>query len=146
MSAFTVAKTVLRDMQCLKKALMNLGFKESEIEHHSEAQTLHGYQGDTRKQKAHLIIRKRHVGSASNDIGFEKQKDGSIVAHISNYDRGSRGYKGFNYGDDFINKLSQQYALEKVREECELNGFLLDEAQVGADGWIEVNAENYVGY
>ena len=146
MSTFTIAKTVLRDMQCLQKALKNLGFKTEELEYSHEAKALYGYQGDARDQKANLIIRRQHVGSSSNDIGFEKQKDGTIVAHISEYDRGAAGRKGFNYGDKFIDKLSQQYALEKVREECEISGFLVDEVTVDEDGWIEIEAENYVGF
>ena len=52
-----------------------------------------GYMGDARAEKAHIIIRRRQLDSASNDIGFAR--DGNVVyqALISEYDRGI----GFNH-------------------------------------------------
>ncbi len=75
------------------------------IEVHEEAKNLYGYQGDKRKQKAHIIIRKKYVGSSSNDIGFLK-KDGKYLTIASAYDRAWRTGKK-------INKLKQTYG-EKV--------------------------------
>jgi len=67
------------------------------------AQSLHGYAGDTRKQKAHVIIPRSQVGSASNDVGFEKIK-GKYVMHLSEYDQ--HGFK--------TNKLKQLYQKSKI--------------------------------
>jgi hypothetical protein len=36
------------------------------------AQNLYGYLGDKREQKAHIIIPRSQITSASNDIGLEK--------------------------------------------------------------------------
>jgi hypothetical protein len=56
---------------------------------HDIAQSLVGYKGDTRKQKANVIVRCCNVGSASNDLGWEwDEKAGVFVEHISDYDKG----------------------------------------------------------
>lgn len=39
-------------------------------------QPLYGYQGDLRSDSAHVIVRRAHLGRASNDIGFLHQEDG----------------------------------------------------------------------
>jgi hypothetical protein len=69
------------------KALVRAGWKENQIEVHDEAQHLVGYQGDQRKDKANVIIRRKYVGGASNDLGFVLQEDGTYKAIVSEYDR-----------------------------------------------------------
>ena len=90
MSEYTVCETQIKDVEALKEALRGLDVLDAHIEEHKEAQPLYGYQGDMRKQKAHIIIRRQHVGGASNDIGFEKQADGSYKAWVSRFDRNCR--------------------------------------------------------
>lgn len=69
----------------LVMALHHLGF--TVLEQHATPQPLHGYQGDRRAQRAHVIIRRSHTGlAASNDVGFERNADGTWSAHISDYD------------------------------------------------------------
>lgn len=85
MSAYIEFSTSMRDPECLMKALEMMGFKKEHIEFHKEAASLRGVDNDIRPQKAHVIIRKKHVANAANDIGFE-MKDGRFVAHISEYD------------------------------------------------------------
>ena len=48
--------------------------------------SLYGYQGDRRKETANIVIRRKFVGSASNDLGFQKT-DAGYVAVISEFDR-----------------------------------------------------------
>jgi len=67
------------------------------------AQRLHGYRGDLRDQKAHVIIPRSQVGSASNDVGFEKVK-GKYIMHLSEFDQ-----HGFQ-----TNKLKQIYQKAKI--------------------------------
>jgi len=67
------------------------------------AKNLKGYQGDTRPQKAHIIIPKSQVGQASNDVGFEKIK-GKYIMHLSEFDQ-----HGFR-----TNKLKQLYNKAKI--------------------------------
>ena len=74
---------------------------------HIEPQNLQGYQGDERAQKAHIIIRKKYVGSSSNDVGFYLEKGKQKYKVIaSEFDSAWRTGKK-------INKLKQVYG-EKI--------------------------------
>jgi len=87
MSEFTVCETQIKDLDVLLDTLKEFGYDSTKVEVHEEATNLVGYQNDKRQQKAHVVIRKNNVGSASNDIGFEKQSDGTYTAHVSDYDK-----------------------------------------------------------
>jgi len=86
------------------------------VEVHMERQNLHGYHGDVREQKAHIIVRRQYVGGSSNDIGFEKKADGSWVAHVSDFD------KSF-YGEAWQKKLLSKWAVQKTGLEVEKRGY-----------------------
>lgn len=107
----------MTDPKAVVQALCRLGFKENQIEVHTEAQHLYGYQGDQRAQKAHIIIRRQFVGGASNDIGFEKTSNGSYRAIISEYDRNHH-----NYNDTWLCKLGTYYGVEKTKAEFKTRG------------------------
>ena len=114
MSHFVECETTFRDPQALVAALTECGFKESQIEVHQEAVALYGYQGDKRPQQAHIVIRRQHVGSGANDVGWEKQPDGSYTAWISEFDSGVGKYnsrrESAKFNQTMQNKLKQEYA------------------------------------
>lgn len=85
MSEFVLADSEYKDADCIKESLKELGY---EHEDHQEPQTLFGYRGDERTQKANIIIRKKHVGTLSNDIGFLRKEDGTYQLIISEFDIG----------------------------------------------------------
>jgi hypothetical protein len=85
MSHFTRLRTTLRDADLLATALRRVGYRHVEV--HDTPQTLYGYQGDARPERAELVVRREHIGRSSNDIGFARQPDGSFEAIISEYDR-----------------------------------------------------------
>lgn|SRR4030043_1275797 len=117
MSHYCEMNVELNDPDCLVKALESLGFL-GKVEVHQIAQSLYGYRGDVRQQKAHIIIRRKYVGSSSNDIGFERQLDGTYKAYISEYDRNSLGYN-----DKWLKKLKQAYTVEKTTKEAKKQGW-----------------------
>src|SRR5210317_670333 len=80
MSHFVECRTEFRDPQALIAALIECGFAADQIEVHAEAVPLYGYQGDTREQRAHVVIRRQHVGSGANDVGWQRQPDGTYRA------------------------------------------------------------------
>jgi len=124
MSHFVDIVTEIRDKKALIKALCRLGF-EGKVEAYDIAQSLYGYQNDVRKEKAHVIIRKKYVGGSSNDIGFEQQVDGRFLAHISEFDQGTGTYKSRSdagYGKVWQDKLSTYYGVEKAKMEFEKKG------------------------
>lgn len=118
MSHFVDIITEIKDKEALIKALERMGFKDK-IEVYDVAQNLYGYQNDLRKQKAHVIIRKRYIGSSSNDIGFEKRSE-RFIAHISDFDQGTGEYAGrtdAKYGETWQKKLYTYYGVEKAKIE-----------------------------
>ncbi len=134
MSHYSRIRSKMKRRSALVKALMDLGLQESQIEIHEDAVNLQGYQGDTRSQKANIIIRRRNVGGASNDIGFVRLEDGTYEAIVSDYDKANgashkndltkqtKGYSG-----KWMELLSQRYSFRVIEEEAGIAGFSLDE-------------------
>lgn len=107
-------------------ALNELGYK---YEEHEIPQSLYGFQGDERQQKANIIIRRSDVGSASNDIGFVKSGDKYNVI-ISEYDQRL-------YGKKFGNHLTQLYAKYKFIKQAKKMGYTI-KSQKEENGRIKI--------
>jgi len=131
MSHYSEVMIELTDEGCLVAALSRLGFK-GKVEVHREAQPLYGYQGDVRSQKAHVIIRRQHVGPAANDLGFERQADGRYRVWVSDYDRTYN-----KYDDAWLGRLKQAYGVEKARAEAKKRGYRVSEQKLD-DGRIRL--------
>ena len=131
MSHYSEVMIELTDEGCLLAALKRLGF-EGKVEMHHEAQALYGYQGDVRAQKAHVIVRRQHVGPAANDLGFERQADGKYRVWVSDYDRTYN-----KYGDAWMGRLKQAYGVEKAKAEAKKRGYRVSE-QKQDDGCIRL--------
>ena len=107
MSKYLVFPDVIfKDRRLLLAALADLGYSEVE---QGDALALYGYQGDRRPETAELVVRRRHIGSASNDLGFSRTSQG-YAPIISEYDRGTL------HSGQFIAKLRVAYG-ERVVEE-----------------------------
>ncbi len=124
MSHYSEVQVEFRDKAALVAALGRLGFGPDKLEVHQEAKALYGYQGDKREQQGQIIIRRQHVGLAANDIGFERQSDGSYKAWISDFDQ---SVTGNNYGKDWQGKLKQAYGVEKAKAEARKKGYRVTE-------------------
>lgn len=129
MSHFTAIKTQIKDAEALVKALADVGFKQ--VERHDIAQHLYGFQGDMRSQSAEVIVRRKYIGTASNDIGFQRQKDGTFEAIISEYDRRK-------YAQPWLNQIMQRYAYHALVAAAPTQGFTVEAEEVLADGTIRV--------
>jgi hypothetical protein len=128
-SHFTRLRTRITDAAALVRALADLGLKTVEV--HETAQPLYGYKGDQRAQTAEVIIRRKFVGRASNDIGFMRREDNSFDAIISGYDRRK-------YSDDWLNHLTQRYAYHLARAKLTEQGFDLVSEETAEDGRIHL--------
>jgi hypothetical protein len=117
MSHFNKIATQMTDLKALVRALKRMGYTDSQIESYEEAHALYGYQGDVRSQKANVIIRRKYISGSANDVGWEKQKDGKIVSHISDYDAGIGNYKSSSatHGATWQTKLETYYNVEKAK-------------------------------
>lgn len=130
MPHFTQLRTRFTNAEFLLSALKDLGFDQ--VEAHADAQSLYGYRGDRRPEKAHLIIRRVHIGPASNDIGFHLAPSGTYEAIISEFDR-SQGYS-----HTWLGQLSQRYAYRAARSELEQQGFAVAAEETTTSGQIHL--------
>ena len=146
MSHFVECQTEFRDRQALVAALMECGFEESQIKVHDEASVLYGYQGDVRPQKAHIVIRRQHVGSGANDTGWERQPDGTYRAWISEFDAGVGQYKHrqdtARFNQMMQNKIKQEYAYQVISRQQRALGRSVERQRLPS-GEIEVTIGGY---
>ncbi len=78
----TFPDVIFKDRRLLLAALADLGYADVET---GEALPLYGYQGDQRPETAEIVVRRQHVGSASNDLGFARIAEG-FAPIVSEYD------------------------------------------------------------
>ena len=114
MSKYEVLRTVLSEERFLVEALRELGYSP-DVSH--EGMSLYGYLGDERPEKAHIVIRRRQLDSASNDIGFARDANGVYRALISEYDRGI----GFN--DGWLGRVAQTYKERQTMAVAKSKGY-----------------------
>jgi hypothetical protein len=133
-SHYSEVQIEFRDGAALVAALERLGFK-GKVEVHQEAKALYGYQGDKREQQAHIIIRREHVGEAANDIGFQRQSDGTYRAWISEFDQTRNS--GTRYDGAWVGRLKQSYGIEKAKAEAKKKGYRVTE-QKQDDGRVRL--------
>lgn len=129
MSHFTTIKTRITDTEALVEALRDVGFAGVEV--FGQPQHLHGYQGDRRKQTAEVVIRREHVGEASNDIGFKRRGDGEYDAIISEFDRSK-------YNSKWLEKLTHRYAYHLAVHKMTEQGFDLVSEEAQANGAVHL--------
>ncbi|MBX9772557.1 MAG: DUF1257 domain-containing protein [Candidatus Obscuribacterales bacterium] len=125
MSHYTKVKTKIVDRDFLVKALAQLGFTNVEV--HDTPVNLVGYLGDTRSQKANVVIRKQYVGMSSNDIGFVQGKDGSFSMIVSEFDASQ-------FDDAWLMKLTRTYAEAVVTDKLASQGFVVQKSETRKDG------------
>lgn len=139
MSHFNNFETEITDKEALLRALCRCdsrngyAFQRNQIEDHNEATNLYGYQSDRRDQKAHVIIRRQHVGKCSNDLGFVKGENGNYNAVISDYDSGF-------YNKRWLGKLTTYYNVEKSKMELDAKGIAYTET-IDTKGRIQLRAK-----
>lgn len=112
MSAYIQFATPMTDQECLIEALADLGFDKKCIEVHGFPVPLFGYEGRPRSQRAEIIIRRKHVGAVSNDIGFQRTPTGYLLI-VSDYDRN-------NYGSAWLMKLQESYQKHESNKRARL--------------------------
>lgn len=111
MSAYIQLATPMTDVECLVDAIADVGFARAVVEVHEEAVSLVGYEGAARVQHAHVIIRRQHIGSASNDIGFVRTPTGLRLI-VSDFDR-------TRFDAMWLARLSEQYELHRKEKELQ---------------------------
>jgi len=111
-SAYIVLGTPMTDEECLLEALADVGFAGDRVEVHAEPVCLQGYEGRLREQVAHVVIRRKHLGGSSNDIGFLRTPTG-YQALVS-------GYDSIAHGAGWLQTLQQRYAVRHAAKVARL--------------------------
>lgn len=97
---------VFKDRRLLLAALTDVGYAEVE---EGQVLPLYGYHGDKRTETAELVVRRKYIGSLSNDIGFTRTPSG-YVPILSEYDQRTL------HGGRFLVKLRTAYSERVVGE------------------------------
>lgn len=121
MSKYVELRTSLTDERYLVEALRELGY---EPEVCPEGRPLVGYVGDQRAERAHVIIPRAQLDSASNEIGFARDNGGVYQAIVSEYDRGI----GFN--DAWLGRLVQVYKERQTMAVAKAKGYVFKGREV----------------
>jgi len=121
MSKYVQMATALTEERYLAEALHELGYAPEVCR---EGKALIGYLGDERAERAHIIIRRRHLDSASNDIGFARDGSGVYRAIISEYDR------GIGFDDAWIGRVSQAYKEHQTMAVAKAKGYIFKGREV----------------
>ncbi|THV36364.1 DUF1257 domain-containing protein [Glycomyces buryatensis] len=129
MSHFTTMTTQITDPEALRSALGDVGYGDVEV--HDHAQPLYGYLGDQRSDRANVIVRRRHIGRASNDIGFRREEDGHYLAVISEYDRRV-------HDDAWLGRVSARHAYNATSATLAEQGFHIADETVEEDGTVRL--------
>lgn len=129
MSHFTTLATQLTDSEALCAALVDVGYRDVEV--HDEAQPLYGWRGDQRRDRAHVIVRRKHIGPASNDLGFLQQPDGRYLAVISEYDSSA-------HDQAWLGRVTARHAYHVASRTLAAQGFDLVEETADRDGTVRM--------
>lgn len=149
MSHYSKIKTKITNKSFLLKALNDLGFTEEQIRVSDTPMQLQGYGGDMRVDTAEIILPRKYVGGASNDIGFKLQEDGSWGAIISEYDsknntavRKNERTKGItSYNSDWLNTLNQRYSYQHIKQQVvDNNYYITSEREENGEVFLEVES------
>ena len=85
---------------------------------------LFGYQGDERPERAHVVIRRNQLDSASNDIGFRRDANGVYRAIVSEYDR-RLGFDGA-----WLGRVAPAYKERQAMAASKARGYVFQGRQV----------------
>jgi hypothetical protein len=117
MSKYSSIDTCFDDQDALVEALKADGFQPLLAKDQVAGDPLTGYQGDKRKDRAHVIIPRQQIGGASNDIGFRRGTDGTFRVVISEFD------KGCGRDDKWLGKIRQRFVEAKQMAEWKRQGY-----------------------
>lgn len=133
MSKFMIIKTEFTDGEILKQALGEIGCKYEE----GKNLTLRNFIGQplNTRHDYMIVVRRKHVGVASNDVAFYKKEDGTSGATISEFDVGMK---------NLLPKLRQKYTELKVKKEAIAKGFKIISEEKMKDGTIKLVARKWL--
>lgn len=129
MSKYKRIQAEFKDEAVLRQALEACGVPFEQ----GQSLPMYGYHGDRRPETAEYVIRRAHIESSANDLGFHRLADGSIEVIISEYDSGSESRPA----TQVLNRVKQQYAYHAVVKRAAAQGYHIVK-QPTTDGTLRV--------
>lgn len=121
-------------------------FGKGNVEVHERPVGLFGVEGRDRSKlkpasadyapECHIVIRRKNVGSAANDIGFRRLEDGTYSAYISEYDQVR------NFGPERQGQLLQAYGVRVSEKQLSSQGYSTTR-QTREDGTVQIIATKW---
>lgn len=121
-------------------------FGEGTVEVHENGDGLYGYTGNNRSllgtnskdyaPPCHLIVRRKNVGSAANDVGYRRTEEGGYVAYVSDYDKKS------NFKSEKRDRVMQDYATRVAEKQLRKQGYSVKRT-ITSDGVVKLTAVKY---
>ncbi len=133
MSHFTTVETKINDLQCLTRALKDLGYVYTEAQQGQEL-FVKGYQGQ--KTGAQIAIH----ASKTYDIGVKIDAKGNAVFVADWW--GVETTRGVEE-TDFVKQVTRRYSYHKVMKEVEKKGFKLETEEVKEDQTIQIRVRTW---
>jgi hypothetical protein len=125
MSKYKRIQTQLKDRDALLAAIDAVGVP-CEVAEEGGPLSLYDWHGFRRPEKADVVIRRKDIGGASNDLGFVWDAEtGAYEVIISAFD----DHKGVGHGLHVLNQVRQRYALDAVTALAEQNGYMVEPVQ-----------------
>jgi hypothetical protein len=121
MSKYGTLETEIKEQKYLIAALGEMGYHP---EVHLDAAPLIGYEGHERPERAHVIVRRRELDTASNDIGFAKTADGRYGAQLSEYDQ------AIGFDQKWLNRIRQLYKEKQTIATAKSMGYVFKGREV----------------
>lgn len=119
MSHLTSMGCCVADVEALVRALVVMGVNRNQIEVHEQAKQLRTYHAEESKP-ANVIVRRSVFGHSHSDLGWAKQKDGTYVAYVDDFDYRQGSNEASLYcSKTWQNKLYTHYNVELAKMELE---------------------------
>jgi hypothetical protein len=120
-------------------------FGKGNVEVHENGAPLFGWHGDDRSQvgkksqdyapPCEVIVRRKHVGGAANDLGFRRTKEGKYESYISDHD------KGANFSKEKQGLVAQEYGLRVTEQVLKSEGWSKFTRTTLSDGSVRIEAK-----
>jgi hypothetical protein len=123
-------------------AALEKQFGKGSVEvHDGEGDALFGWHGDNRAKlnpnsadyapPCNIIVRRQHISSASNDIGYKRAENGRYTAYVSDYDKGV-----FNKANQGL--VKQEYGLKVAEKALHKEGWKTKREERAGGAWAVV--------
>lgn len=134
MSKFTTIEVVFKDKDSIIEALKALGYSTIDVGHDIE---MFGYSGDISNERGDIVVRKSYLSSVSNDLGFQRQRDGTYRLVMSDYD------VTYLRGGRWVTDFKKLYSYNVVKRFASSKGYTIASETKMADSTVKITLRKW---